>query len=77
MYESIYRFVVKLKCHLANGETQVICRFEVPIEAYSQDEASEHLLSVTTEMIHDRGSDLLDAPLDYLEIISISPPAFV
>ena len=73
MYESIYRFVVKLKCHLANGETQVIQNFAVNIEAYSREEATEHLLSVATETVHDRGSDLLDAPLDYLEIVSTIP----
>ena len=72
MYGSTYRFVVDLKCHLANGETQMIRRLEVPIEAYSQDQASEHLLFIATELVHDRGSNLLDAPLDYLEITASS-----
>lgn len=66
-----YRFYADLACYLANGEMEVVRDFEVPIDAANERDARSYLREIATEMVHDEGSNLLDAPLDYLEVIRV------
>lgn len=66
--DRIYRFRVDLCCHLANGDVDVLRDFRVAVRASTKKEATRQLTAVATEMVHDAGGELLDAPLDYLTI---------
>lgn len=68
---TIYRYRVDLRCHLSNGDTDVLRRYRVRVEAYTEREARRMIPDIATEKVHDEGGDLLDAPLDYLEVIHI------
>jgi hypothetical protein len=63
-----YRFSTDLQCFLADGKVTELRRYDVAVEADSAEQAREHLRSIATEMVHDAGSQLLDAPLDYLDV---------
>lgn len=66
----VFRFRADLRCFLANGDTDILRRYRVAVEASTKQEACRLIPAIATEMVHDEGSHLLDAPLDRLEVIS-------
>lgn len=66
-----FRFVADLRRFLANGAQDMLHNFEIAVDAASLSEARNHARTIATEMVHDAGSRLLDAPLDRLEIVRI------
>jgi hypothetical protein len=67
----VYHFRADLKCHLANGDTQIIHAYRVNVEAINKASARDMVSAIATEMVHDEGSALLDAPMDFLEILRL------
>lgn len=59
---------VDLECHLSDGTTKTLSHFRLPIEADDEFNAIVKANRIAHEIVHDRGSDLLDAPLEYLNI---------
>ena len=71
MLDKTFQFVVDLQCHLVTGEIDTLFNFKVSVKARAIREARDDLHSVATEMVHDDGGNLLDAPLDFLEVLNI------
>jgi hypothetical protein len=67
----IYRFRVTLRCHLANGDIDTLRNYRVAVEARTKADARDVIAMVASNMVHDEGSHLLDAPLDYLEVLHV------
>jgi hypothetical protein len=65
-----FHFIVDLRCHLVNGEVQMLRNYRVRVEANSEAEARRHVAYVATEKVHDNGGDATDAPLEDLVVIS-------
>jgi hypothetical protein len=66
-----YRFIADLRCHLANGELQIVRGYKVAVYAGSLRQAARMVEATATEMVHDAGGELLDAPLEHLVVIAV------
>lgn len=64
-----FTFRADIKCALADGTTETLKSFKVPVEAATEQQAKDHLKSVAVEIIHDKGGDLLSAPMEDCEIV--------
>jgi hypothetical protein len=66
-----YRFRTDLRCHLVTGEIEVLRSYRVAVYANTRQEALASIQDIAFEKVGDEGGDLLDAPLERLEVISI------
>lgn len=62
-------FRADLACRLTDGTRDTLRGFKVVVEADNAAIARDHVAMVATELVHDRGGRLLDAPLDRLDVI--------
>ena len=67
-----FHFRVDARCSLVNGETQTLRGLRIPVcDATSRSQARTQLRSIVTEYIHDKGSDLTDAPVEDVALVRV------
>jgi hypothetical protein len=71
--EITFRFICDLRCYLANGDITTLRNIAVnitePDTEWAWQSACDAIENIATEIVHEGGSRLLDAPLDHLKVI--------
>jgi hypothetical protein len=70
--EITFRFICDLRCYLANGDIttlrNIVVNITEPDTEWALQSAHDAIESIATQIVHDGGSRLLDAPLDHIEL---------